>query len=443
MSVLSPRDGSRPLGARSIDPTAEGVVLRSSPGVLAIELVELTRDMVILPFLEGVDGAGRRAELDISEARGRFTAIESEFDVSAEAIGRLRACGSCGDSVVLSWCSPSFLGDKFRYLRNAGRKRLGIRMVTTNLCFEVAFASLVSSVLSLAMPFRAVGWLRPSSFGLLSGAFGGVFLARCSSASISGGSVGDSRAGSRGGDLGFLVLEGGSSFFGLGCLGGSETSSRFFFMSLSFRDESPCSCFSKLRRNGDNKGGTNDLDASALVGVCRLPVEAGGRAPFTVSSRCRGAGEAFRLELDGPLRILRPLGKELELDGLPSRLEMVSRGGGRSLSRLLKSSSRRWDGGGSSVWRPGSGRERFGGRPSSLWSAKRFLFSGDGGRGGSELFGGGLGGSLMSTAGFAGRGGCDCACDCFPSCDWSASRLLGASDRLVSVEVEDRAPWFV
>lgn len=279
-----------------------------------------------------------------------------------------------------------------RILLTAGLNRFGIRSTTINRRLGSVFPPWLSSE-SLTGPFFAVGCVYVSSLILISVAFGGVFFIRCSSASISGGRVGERRAGSRTGDLCRLAEEGGSSLLGFGCLVVSATSSRFFFASFSRDADSLWSCFSKLRRNGDNNGGTKDFE-SALVGVCRLLVEAEGRAPLGASSRGRDAGEAVRLELDGPLRTLRPFVKELEVDALPSLLDIESRAGGNSRSLRLCSSSRRCDWDGSSEGRPASGLERFCDRVSSLLSAKRFLFSGDGGRGGSELLGGGFGGSL-------------------------------------------------
>lgn len=64
--------------ARSEDPGAEGVAVVSSPGVFTWELLELTRDIAVGPFFEGVEGGGgNRALLVASDGRGRLTDIES------------------------------------------------------------------------------------------------------------------------------------------------------------------------------------------------------------------------------------------------------------------------------------------------------------------------------------------------------------------------------
>jgi hypothetical protein len=70
--------------------------------VCAIEFVELTRDIEALPFLDGVAGAGKRAELVSSEVRGLLTAMESDIGASIEPTGRFRAWDNCGDSDMLS-----------------------------------------------------------------------------------------------------------------------------------------------------------------------------------------------------------------------------------------------------------------------------------------------------------------------------------------------------
>ena len=92
ISALSPV----PFIARSEEPGAEGVAVVSSPGVLTCELLELTRDIAVVPFFEGVDGGGGSRDVPVaSDGRGLLTDIESCIvsDVFSDPVaGRFFAC---------------------------------------------------------------------------------------------------------------------------------------------------------------------------------------------------------------------------------------------------------------------------------------------------------------------------------------------------------------
>lgn len=211
-----------------------------------------------------------------------------------------------------------------------------------------------------------------------------------SSASTSGGNVGDKRGGSLGGDgggLGFVCASEARGGFALTVA--SDPVSRRFLSSL-------CESWSSmLRRSGESRGGKADLDdldglfASALVGVCRWESAGGCLLPFIELPRGREGGESGRGGLASVLGLGRPFGSAsrsvLRCSSRLSRSSRSSRSRSRGRCDVLSSPAR---------LPVSEGRGRLGGRDPSSPSAMRFLVSGVGGFAGREDFEGGFGGSL-------------------------------------------------
>jgi hypothetical protein len=304
----------------------DGVAVIVSPGVCANELFELTRDMGCAAFLEGVDGGtGGREELGRSGARGRLTAIVS--DASPDATGRFVAGGV--EAAPLPVEGRSARGGSFRdaVLRAnirliVWRARLGILIVTI-IVFRLLTAG--TSSYSSVRTFLNVLYPSRSSLDTSSDDFGDAFLlaSRLSSASTSGGSVGESSAGNRTDDFRGLLLCCPSVTLLLAGLPTSQSSRRRF---SAFRAASSRS-LSMSRCRGDKRGGTEDFDVSgALPGVPRLFSKLPGRTPFMELPRSRGGGELCRPGAIAALSRLLPLGRaelpvELSLPRPASRVD--------------------------------------------------------------------------------------------------------------------------
>lgn len=214
---------------------------------------------------------------------------------------------------------------------------------------------------------------------------------RSSSASTSGGNVGDSKGGSRNGDLGRLDEVIVSEFFGLLLLAGSTPASRGLFSPFLARLSLPPS---RSRRRGDSNGGTECFGFTstlmepprALSDLSEVP----GRVPL--ASRDRGGGDIGRLVgVAVDFDTIRPLGRDALLADFPSFRGVGSRDDTGSVGLRLGPSSRIPEAL-SSDWRGVSvAFGLFDGRAMSSASLTRFLLSGEGGRGGRDD---GFGGKL-------------------------------------------------
>jgi len=376
-----------------------------------MELPELARDIAV-DLRDGVDGvAATRDRWEVSDTRGLFVACESAAESTAPT-GRFLAGGawdssslparsrslslSFSRSLSLSRFAASFrAGGNARIFLTVGRNCFGMSSVTRSFRRGpgLAGSSLpLSDAGSFLIPSASLPSLLLSSDGS-----GDALFFRRNSISTAGGSVGDSNGGMTAGGRFFLLKGSASLFFVFAAGAASLESSRFFLRAVGPSSPSPRVRFwsSKLKCSGESKGGTNDLEASDLVGVPRLLPPKLGRTPFVESPRGRAPGDGFRAVFTAPFGMERPLGNEDEEDSRSSFGGRLSRALACSLS-LRRCGSSLFDSGGgrSSMGRLSSGFERFWGRNSSSTSTSRFLAAGDGGFGGNE---GGLGGRLDAT----------------------------------------------
>lgn len=219
-----------------------GVAWNDSPGVWAMEVFELTRDMEVVPLRGGVVGASERDDAVFF--------MPTESDRPSSPLGRLR-----GWLTTSSSSERSRAGGRARRRRTAERKFLGIRILT----ISRLFLSGTSSSLWSPVAFRYRGGdLRSSLYRSSDSDESDFFLP--SAASTMGGSVGESR----GGSLGF-------GLFTSGCLSLFRGGDRTGLWSRRFCSFLAVDSSSKLNRSGDSKGGTDDFSCTLdLVGVPRL-----------------------------------------------------------------------------------------------------------------------------------------------------------------------------
>lgn len=371
---------------RSEEGGTEGVTLAASPGVRARDPLELTRDMAGAPFFEGVEG-GSLAGCIISDVRGLLVASESD-EASITPTGRLSDAATPPKPVGRSCRSPflDMVVSGFINAMNLCLSPFGIMSVTI-------LRPRGSGVSSATVSARGLLVLSErSAAGRASTVLGDPFFLSSSSASISGGKVGDRRGGNLVGDFGRLDKDCVSVALGLAPFTPSAFASRDFFSPLL----ADASLFPSISiRRGDNRGGIECFeDTSTLMEPPRLPSCVLGRVPLV--SRDRGGGDKGRVvEVVADFKMFRPLGRREALVDFPSFEGRLSRDDATSGTFRLGGSSRVAAALSSPTREPSNGFVRLGGRLASSVSLARFLLSGEGGLGGNDA---GFGGRLEQVS---------------------------------------------